>query len=391
MLPQIEALYGGQAGGGKSDALLMAALQYVDVPGYAALLLRRTYKELSLPEALMDRAQAWLSGTDAKWHRQSYMWQFPSGATLTFGYLDNEGTELQYQSAAFQFIGFDELTQFSERLYRYMSSRLRRLKDVMIPLRMRSGTNPGGEGHEWVKARFISPRNIERPFIPATLADNPHLDADEYRKSLALLTPVERAWFEQGDWDAAPGGTIAQRGWFPIIEAAPVGGRRVRFWDFAATAMAKGKDPDWMVGTLESELAKKYTVEHVVRGRFAPGDVEKVVRNTADMDGRGITILMEQEPGSSGKLFTDRMIKVLAGYTVRAIPSTGDKIHRAMPFIAQAQAGNVQLVKGAWNSAWIDEITSVPVSAHDDQWDSAAGAFNGLTQLSGGWSRGAAG
>ena len=102
MLPHVEAFYGGAAGPGKSDALLMAALQYVDVSGYAALLLRRTYADLSRPGALMDRAREWLAGTDAIWNGARHTWRFPSGAQLAFGYLEHDGDELQYQSAEFQ-------------------------------------------------------------------------------------------------------------------------------------------------------------------------------------------------------------------------------------------------------------------------------------------------
>ena len=82
-----EALYGGAAGGGKSDALLMGALQHVKEPGYNAILFRRTYQDLMLPEALMARSLEWLSGTDAHWNARDYFWTFPSGATLSFGYL----------------------------------------------------------------------------------------------------------------------------------------------------------------------------------------------------------------------------------------------------------------------------------------------------------------
>ncbi|NLH62080.1 MAG: hypothetical protein GX452_11820, partial [Ignavibacteriales bacterium] len=83
----LELLYGGAAGGGKSDALLMAALQFIEYPNYNALLLRKTYQELALPEAIMDRSMQWLEKTDAKWYAKEYRWQFPSGANLTFGYL----------------------------------------------------------------------------------------------------------------------------------------------------------------------------------------------------------------------------------------------------------------------------------------------------------------
>ena len=120
MLDTEEAFYGGAAGGGKSDCLLMAALQYVDIPDYAAILFRKTYADLTLPGALMDRARDWLSGTDARWKDEEKTWLFPSGASITFGYLENEQDKFRYKSAEFQFCGFDELTQFSETQYTYL-------------------------------------------------------------------------------------------------------------------------------------------------------------------------------------------------------------------------------------------------------------------------------
>ena len=174
LVPATELLYGGAAGGGKSEWLLMAALQYVDVPGYAALLLRRTYPELAMPGAIMDRAHGWLRGTDARWNASEHTYTFPSGATLTFGYLQAADDQYRYQSAEFQFIGFDELTEFKEAQYRFLFSRLRRLAASDLPLRMRAATNPGGPGHEWVKQRFIiEGRALGRVFIPARLARQP--------------------------------------------------------------------------------------------------------------------------------------------------------------------------------------------------------------------------
>ena len=140
-----ELLYGGQAGGGKSNCLLMSALQYVDRPNYSALLLRRTYQDLSQPGAIMSRAKDWLSGfKEVNWNNQTKTFTFPSGATLSFGYLSHDNDLDQYQGAEFQFVGFDELTQFTEKQYTYLHSRLRKLKNSDVPLRMRAGTNPGG-------------------------------------------------------------------------------------------------------------------------------------------------------------------------------------------------------------------------------------------------------
>lgn len=195
-----EALYGGAAGGGKSDALLMAALQYVHVPGYNALILRRTFADLSLPDAIMARAKEWLAGTDAVWNERDKCFTFPSGARLQFGYCDTDKDRLRYQGGAYQFIAFDELTQFPEAWYRYLFSRLRRLRGSDVPPRVRSATNPGGIGHEWVRRRFVAANDPDRPFIPARLDDNPSLDADEYRLALAVLDTTTRKQLEEGLW-----------------------------------------------------------------------------------------------------------------------------------------------------------------------------------------------
>ena len=93
-IPSREAFYGGAAGGGKSDALLMAALQYVTVPGYSAIIFRKTYADLSLPGALMDRAADWLQGK-AHWSAKTKKWTFPSGATVSFGYMEHEKDKLR--------------------------------------------------------------------------------------------------------------------------------------------------------------------------------------------------------------------------------------------------------------------------------------------------------
>lgn len=220
----LEALYGGAAGGGKSDALLMAALQYVDQPDYAAILFRRTYADLSLPGALMDRSKQWLAGTDARWVDIDKTWRFPSGATLSFGYLQTSNDKYRYQSAEFQFVGFDELTQFPKADYLYLFSRLRKAEGSPLPLRMRAATNPGGIGHRWVHQRFIAkdpdpddPTETEakrraRIFIPAKLADNPNVDQDAYVEALQQLDPETRQQLLEGDWNARqPGAWV-----FPI-------------------------------------------------------------------------------------------------------------------------------------------------------------------------------
>lgn len=198
-----ELLYGGAAGGGKSDAILMSALKYVEVPGYAALLLRRTFRDLNQPDSLIPRSKEWLRHTDAKWDGNSTRWTFPSGATLTFGYMARDDDVYQYQSAAYQFVGYDELTQFSELQYTYLFSRMRRKQGSTIPIRMRGATNPGGIGHRWVKDRFVDqPATDDRAFIPSKLSDNRHVDREQYREELKELDEHTRKQLEEGDWTA---------------------------------------------------------------------------------------------------------------------------------------------------------------------------------------------
>jgi predicted phage terminase large subunit-like protein len=205
-----ECMYGGACGGGKSNCLLMAALQFVDVPGYSALILRRTYSDLALPGAVMDRAKSWLiNKPGVKWIDKEKKFVFPSGSTLTFGYLENDSDKYRYQSSEYQFIGIDEITQFpSEDTYTYMFSRLRRLAGSDVPLRMRSATNPGGPGHQWVKARFIDSTDLSRNFIPAKLDENPYLDRDSYECSLAKLDLVTREQLRNGNWEISATGGI---------------------------------------------------------------------------------------------------------------------------------------------------------------------------------------
>lgn len=378
-----EVFYGGAAGGGKSDALLMAALQFVDVPGYSALILRRTFADLSLPGAIMERAGAWLHPSDAKWNEREKTWVFPSGATLTFGYLEHENDKYRYQGAEFQFCGFDELTQFTQTQYRYLFSRLRRLEGVTVPVRMRAASNPGGAGHEWVKQRFlVEGPDAGRIFIPAKLADNPHLDQTEYRASLAELDPVTRAQLLAGDWDVRERGPLFDRAWFEIVDAAPAQLRSVRRWDLAATDPKTAADPDYTVGLLLGvDAAGTFYVRDVRRVRATPQHVEALVRQTAELDGRSVPVRMEQEPGSSGVGVVDHYTRrVLAGWNFVGVRATGPKEVRAAPVSSQAEAGNIKLVRGPWIGAFLDEAEAFPtVGVHDDQVDALSGAFSDLT------------
>ena len=387
----LEALFGGAAGGGKSSALLMAALQYVDVPNYSAILFRRTFADLSLPGALMDRFRTWIANyDDVHWNNNSFIATFPSGARISFGYLNNAGDYLRYKGSEFQFIGMDEVTEIRESDYRYLFSRLRRpvsgpLSEV--PLRMRAASNPAPN---WVRQRFIvEGKQEKRIFVPSRLTDNPGIDAASYRRSLQALDPLERRRLEMGDWWATTLGSMFDRTSFIVVDQHEIpmvssAARAVRFWDLAATEPSSSNpDPDWTVGTLMLFDKGIAYILDVKRIRAKGEKVEQLVRQTAIEDGSSVAIRMEQEPGSSGKALVDQYARyVVPGYDFVGIRSTGDKVTRARPFAAAAANGNVRVLRGPWLTEWLDELSTFPEAAnHDDQVDSTTGAFGFLTGL----------
>lgn len=388
----MEALFGGAAGGGKSSALLMAALQYVDVPGYSALLFRRTLQDLTLPGALMDRFKEWIAPHDEiRWNANTYTATFPSGARIGFGYLNNKDDYLRYKGVEVQFIGMDEVTEIRESDYRYLFSRLRRPSSgplAQVPLRMRCASNPAPN---WVRQRFlVEGPEYSRVFVPSKLTDNPGIDPDSYRRALQELDPIERRRLEEGDWWATSLGTMFQRDDFVLIDPFEVpeistsSARVVRYWDLAASEPTHSNpDPDWTVGTLMMLDKGIAWILDVQRARVKGDRVEELIGRTAREDGPTVSIRMEQEPGSAGKNLIDQYARyILPGYDFSGVRATGDKVTRARPFAAAVANGNVRVVRGSWLTAWLDEMSSFPeVSNHDDQVDSAVGAFSFLAGL----------
>lgn len=174
-------------------------------------------------------------------------------------------------------------------------------------------------------------------------------------------------------------GGMFQRTDFEIVEAIPAGSRRiVRAWDFAATEVKPGKRPDWTVGLKMSLVGDVFYVEDVTRGQWKPSVVEQTLLNTASQDGQQVTIRMPEDPGAAGKSDAQTKIKLLKGYPVKAERVTGEKSLRARPASAQAEAGNVKLVRGLWNTAFLDEVCVFPAGSNDDQVDAFADALNEL-------------
>lgn len=179
---------------------------------------------------------------------------------------------------------------------------------------------------------------------------------------------------------APRGGGVIKRGWFEIVDAAPAGGKCVRSWDLAGTEKdVTSPDPDWTVGLkMRKSPSGFYYIEDVQRERLEALGVEDLMKNTATQDGRPVVITLPQDPGAAGKAQAQGYVRKLATFIAKIVIPSGDKVTRSAAFAAQAQAGNVKLVKGPWNEAFLSEMASFPTGAHDDQVDAAADAFNEL-------------
>lgn len=225
--PEYEALYGGAAGGGKSDALVVEALRQVGIPHYKALIVRKTYPQLA---ELIDKSLNYYPRAypKARYNASAHTWNFPSGAKILFGSMQYTKDRTRYQGQAYDFIGFDELTHFTWDEYSYLFSR-NRPNGPGTRVYIRASANPGGVGHGWVKERFVTagkpmttiwedvtwrdPSGQEhrarqsRIFVPSSVFDNPALlnNDPDYVRRLASMPEADRNALLYGDWDSFTG------------------------------------------------------------------------------------------------------------------------------------------------------------------------------------------
>ncbi len=410
------AIYGGAAGGGKTYALLMEPARHVHRPGFAPVIFRRTSPQVRNEGGLWDTSAAIYPQLGATPREHTLEWVWPSGATVRFAHLQHDSTRFEYQGAQLPFVGFDELSHFSETVFWYLWSRMRSVSGVRPYLRATTNPEPDswlrqflawwiddatglpipersgrlrwfirdGDDIAWADRR----EDLARPedansvtFVAATIEDNPILlDADpDYLKKLRALPRVEREQLLYGNWNVRPtAGAYFKRDFWEWADSFPGDCRALRFWDLAATEPKAGRDPDWTAGAKVGIRDGRVFLE-VERFRASPHDVERRIRSIAETDGRALPIWLEQEPGSAGKALASHYKRnVLPGFTVRAKPTTGSKIADVGPLSSQAEAGNVVLVRGPWAEAFVREAEAFPEGAHDDQVDAAAKGYGVL-------------
>lgn len=320
------------------------------------------------------------------WNANDYVFTFPTGATLRFGYLKTDADIANYDGDEYHFISFDEQTQFTEKQYTDLSARLRKQKGDPIPLRRWNASNPGNIGHTWVRDMYVKG---DEYFIPSTYKDNPYIDDVEYEISLNKLDHIRRKQLLDGNWDINPTGGLFKNEWFSKVNQNHLGGRRVisrvRFWDLAGTIPSEtNPDPDWTVGLLmwKDNQGDIYIV-NVKRFRKSPGAIEDEILNTARNDGANTTVVIEQEGGGASKIAMEYIRKKLAGFTVHTDKPKESKYDRARPVSSHAEHHNIYVLaydlKGnqyRWVQMSLEEIESFPSpGVHDDVPDAMSGAF----------------
>ena len=324
-----EALYGGAAGGGKSDALVIEALRQVDIPHYRGLILRKTFPQL---RELIDKTMQYYKPCfpKAQYNGSNHCWTFPSGAKIYFGSLNHEKDKYNYQGQQYDFIGFDELTHFTWAEYSYLMSR-NRPNGPGTRVYTRATANPGGVGHGWVKARFITPAppgtrmvqyvkvktpeggEIEqrrtRIFIPSTVFDNKALLANNpgYLGNLAALPEAEKKALLYGDWNSFTGQVFTEwrndpehyddQRWTHVIHPfrIPVHWRIWRGYDFG---YAKPFSVGWYAADEEGRL---YRIKELYGCTGTPNEGTKV--NPVEQ-ARMIREAEENDPMLRGRVIT---------------------------------------------------------------------------------------
>jgi len=424
-------IYGGAAGGGKTVGLILEPLRHVRrVANFTAVFFRRTTPQITNPGALWDESQNFYPQVGGTPHLGAREWRWPRAGKIKFSHLQFETTVYDWQGAQITLICFDELTHFSAHQFFYMVSRNRSTcgvrpyiratcnpdadswvadflawwidQETGLPIPERAGVVRYyiriADKIEWADRPEDLTQHLARPddlppgleppqpisvtFIPATVFDNPALLQvnPQYFAWLLSLPLLERERLLGGNWKIRPtAGLYFKREWCAVVDEVPAELDVVRYWDLAATEKTEFNDPDWTVGIkLGRDRNGGFWVLGMVRARANPGDVDRLLLNTATQDGKPVRIGFGQDPGQAGKSQALHLVRALSGFTVTPAPESGDKLTRFGPFSSQCRAGNVKILRGAWNEDLFRVLEGFPDLAHDDEVDTCSGALEML-------------
>jgi predicted phage terminase large subunit-like protein len=419
------SIFGGAAGSGKTYSLLLDPLRHYNNPHFGGVIFRRTSVQVKNEGALWDESMKLYPLFGAIPREHTMEWRFPRGMSLSFSHLEYDKDIFSWQGAQLAWVGFDELTHFTEKQFFYLMSRLRSTSGVKPRIRATCNPDPdsfvrrfidwwiGDDGFPIKERsgalRWFIRRNNEflwadskeelmrqhgadsRPksvtFIAAKLSDNKILmDKDpDYLGNLLALNCVDRMRLLDGNWNIRESaGLLFKRQWFPMIDAVPAGSiQAVRYWDRAATKPHEGnKDPDWTRGLKLYKYGDgTFVIVDLKSLRDTPGQIEKLIKNVAAHDSYSVTIMSQQDPGSAGVSEAEHFIRMLAGFDVRVETMSKDKITRAKPVSAQCEVGNIKVLRAHWNEEFFGELENFPdPKSHDDIVDVFSGAFNSMSQ-----------
>ena len=387
-----EVYFGGAAGGAKSSALLMVASQFADNPHNHALILRRTFQDLSLPGALIPRSHEWWGSTAAKYDPVLHRWTFPSGATISFGYADSERDIYRYSGSEFTCVCVDEAGQIREEDLDFIKSRMRTAAPpgVRPPIMFRLASNPEGVSLSYLREKFVNHVNDrERFFLPSKLADNPYLNEDYRQQLLAAFEGdvLRLARYLDGDHDAVEP-RLFDTSCIPGWQEPPLDVTMVRAWDCAYTASSAS---DYTAGVLMAfhRASGLSWVVDVDRFRLDTARRDARMRRVAEADnaryGDKVLTIVEVFGGKNTRIETTARWRALfSGY--RFLPTSMErqsKAERAAPVAAAMGEGRVLADQRAkWFRDFRNELDAFKGETRDrdDQVDSLAYAFNRLTR-----------
>lgn len=416
------AIYGGSAGGGKTYSLLLEPLRHFTNPLFRGVIFRKTSPQIRNVGGLWDESSNLYSCLGLVGRETNLDWQSVNGWHLKFSHLEQENDKYNWQGSQMCFLGFDELTHFSEGQFFYLLSRVRSTSGIKgyiratcnpdsdswvasfiawwidqgtgYPILERSGLLRWfvriNDNLEWADTpeelskkygNDLQPRSVT--FVAANVFDNKILMEKDpfYLANLKALQKVDREKLLYGNWKIRPSsGLFFKEQWLEVVTEVYQDTLKIRFWDRAATEENGSNDPDYTVGLLLSKSKSGYFyIEDVVRFRGTPHKVEHKIIEVACKDGKDIYVGLAQDPGQAGKVEASYLVRNLIGFNVLLLKEIKSKILRAKPVSVLSESGNLKILRANWNGDLIRELENFPDAIHDDQVDALSGAYELLS------------